>query len=145
MFVFLLAVLLAYQGEIDLSVRLATPGGKSFGPGKFQVEIRRQGQDYVLAFLSNGQLTASIASAPATSLPLGIPIAPAILLWPPPAGGKSETRSKLSPYLTDISWEATLRLYRSVDPSRAEARAVVRVPGKRLEFPLFVDSAAAPR
>ena len=145
MFGLLLAVLVAYQGEIDLPVRLATSAGKSFGPGKFQVEIRRQGQDYVLAFLSGGQLTASITSAPAASVSLGMPIAPATLLWPPPAAGKSETRSKLSPYLSDISWEATLRLYGSPDPSASEGRAVLRVPGKRLEFPLLFDRAAAPR
>lgn len=136
MLALLLGSLLLYSGEIELPAGLYAPSGESFGPGKFAIELRRQGEDYRLNFLRGGKIAASIPSAPAGSAALNVPLAPTTLLWPPPPARKDEIRSKMSPYLANISWEAALRLYGSADPAIKEVCARVRAQGRNLEFPL---------
>ena len=145
-----LAILLAssaallYHGEIDLPVELYTTDGISLGPGKFQVKIRQESQRYALVFLNEGKQAAKIMSVPAGVWSAGVPLAPTTLLWPPPQE-KAEIRSKISPYLANLCWEATLRVYRSAEPSGKEIRAIFQAPTKQIEFPLFLEKPAMKR
>jgi hypothetical protein len=62
-----------------------------------------------------------------------------VVLWPANAAEKQEPKSKLSPYLTNISWQAVLRLYRSRENSGKQVHALLQVKSGKIEFPLYLE------
>src|SRR5688572_14413116 len=94
-----------YVGEVDLPHGVYGPGGESIPAGKRSVEVRVNDGKYTLTFAGPEKQRVSLTGAPFTGLDsFVISVAGTILLWPykePPA---EESRSKLSPYLTNVDW-----------------------------------------
>jgi hypothetical protein len=139
----LLALLLAepgraiYRGEVWLPVELYTASGESIPSGKRELEIRSEGDDYILVFLSGEKRIASVhGKRGARAEGFSIPLVGTILLSPVKI---SPTKSSISPYLTNLSWSATLRLYKASEPASRELRAIFRDKAKRVEFPLLSE------
>lgn len=126
-----------YKGDVRLPLELYTASGESIPSGKQELEIRSEGDGYVLVFRSGEKRIASIqGKTGARAAGFSIPVVGTILLWPVKA---APTKSSISPYLTNLSWSATLRLYQASEPSSKELRAILRDKGKRVEFPLFSE------
>jgi hypothetical protein len=128
-----------YQGEVPLPLELYTAAGTRLEARKYQIEIRQDEGRYWLAFLENNKLIDSVPGRPPSEgASFTVPLMGAVLLWPVSSKEKSEPKSKLSPYLTNISWQAVLRVYRSRENSHSEVRAQMRVGEKTVEFPLYL-------
>jgi hypothetical protein len=132
----------AYRGEVRLPVDLYTEAGGTIASGKYQVEVRLEAGAAKLAFLSGSDVVAAIeADAKRPDTNFTIPLAGTVLLRPveKPKSEESsdQSRSEISPYLTPISWNTTLRFYKS--SSGTQVRAIYRNGKTTIEFPL--DSA----
>jgi hypothetical protein len=126
-----------YRGEVWLPVELYTASGESIPSGKRELEIRSEGDDYILVFLSGEKRIASIhGKTGARAAGFNIPIVGTILLWPVKT---APTKSSISPYLANLSWSVTLRLYQASEPASKELRAIFRDKAIRVEFPLFSE------
>ena len=134
-----------YRSEVALPLELYTPAGTRLEARKYQIEIRQDEGRYWLAFLENGKLIDSVPGrSPSEGASFTVPLVGAVLLWPVDANEKSELKSKLSPYLTNISWRAVLRVYGSRESSKTEVRALMRVGEKTVEFPLYTEKPTPP-
>jgi hypothetical protein len=138
-----------YRGEVRLPLELYTAGGEIIPSGKQDLEIRLAGSEYLLVFVSGQKMIASIPGKAANATPgFNMPVVGTILLQRVEEEKKeekkeaSEMKSRISPYLTNLSWKATLRLYQATAPSSKELRAVFRDEAKRVEFPLFSERPA---
>ena len=132
-----------YRSEVPLPVQLYTPAGTRLEARKYQIEIRQDEGRYWLAFLENDKLVDSVPGrSPSEGASFTVPLLGAVLLWPVESKEKSEPKSKLSPYLTNISWRAVLRVYRSRENSNSEVRALMRLGEKTVEFPLYLEKPA---
>jgi len=147
----LLALLLSgpgqpiYRGEVRLPLELYTAGGETIPSGKHDLEIRLAGSEYLLVFVSGQKTIASIpGKAFSGASGFNMPVIGTVLLQRVEEEKKeaSEMKSRISPYLTNLSWKATLRLYQAAAPSNKELRAVFRDEAKRVEFPLFSERPA---
>jgi len=147
----LLALLLAgpgqaiYRGEVRLPLELYTASGETIPSGKQDLEIRSEGTEYFLVFISGQKRIASIPGKAVNGAPgFNMPVVGTVLLQRVEEEKKeaSEMKSRISPYLTNLSWKATLRLYQAAAPSNKELRAVFRDEAKRVEFPLFSERPA---
>jgi hypothetical protein len=134
-----------YRSEVGLPVELYTAAGTRLEAHKYQIEIRLDEGRYSLAFLENDKLIDSVPGRPPSEgAAFTVPLMGAVLLWPVDSKEKSEPKSKLSPYLTNISWRAVLRVYRSRETANREVRALMRVGEKTVEFPLYLEKPASP-
>ncbi len=151
----LLALLLSgpgqpiYRGEVRLPLELYTAGGETIPSGKHDLEIRLAGSEYLLVFVSGQKTIASIpGKAFSGTSGFNMPVVGTVLLQRVEEEKKeekkeaSEMKSRISPYLTNLSWKATLRLYQAAAPSNKELRAVFRDETKRVEFALFSERPA---
>jgi hypothetical protein len=135
----------AYHGEVALPVELYTGSAAHLEARKYEVEIRLDEGRYALAFLDNNKLIDSVPGRPPTAdSAFTVPLVGAVLLWPADDKEKAEPKSKLSPYLTNISWNAVLRIYRSRESSNKEVRALLRIGEKTVEFPLYLEKPVSP-
>src|SRR5437868_7187205 len=127
-----------YRGEVDLPAEIFTPDGSSISRGKHPLEVRKQGDRYTLVFTGLEKQAATLEGVPFTGLDSFVqPVMGTILLWPANEPTAEESRSKLSPYLTNVDWKATLRLYRSSNPQNEELRVVLADGPKRIQFTLL--------
>jgi hypothetical protein len=134
-----------YRGEVDLPGEVFTADGASITRGKHPLEVRMQGDRYTLVVAGPEKQSASLEGVPFTGLDWFVrPVVGTILLWSAKEPPAEESRSKLSPYLTNVDWRATLRLYRSTDPQNEELRAVLADGPKRIQFTLFSSKPAKP-
>jgi len=134
-----------YRSEVPLPLELYTAAGTHLEARKYQIEIRLDEGRYSLAFLDNGKVIDSVpGQPPSDASAFTVPLMGAVLLWPVDSKEKSEPKSKLSPYLTNISWQAVLRVYRSRESSNSEVRALMRIGEKTVEFPLYLEKPASP-
>jgi hypothetical protein len=129
----------AYRGEVRLPVDLYTQAGEPIAGGKYQVEVRLGAGAPKLAFLSGSDVVASIdAQAKRSDASFTIPLAGTVLLRPvdKPTAEESSDKdgSEISPYLAPISWNTTLRIYKS--SSGSQVRVIYRNGKTTLEFPL---------
>ena len=114
------------------------PDGASVAQGKHDFEIRAHDGQYVLAFLRPEKNSVSIPGTPHKEADsFTVPVTGTVLLWPAKQPQPEESRSKVSPYLTNLDWRATLRLYRSSNPDSNEVRAVFQEGERRIDFVLF--------
>jgi hypothetical protein len=133
-----------YRSEVALPVELYTAAGTRLEARKYQIEIRLDEGRYGLAFLENDKLIDSVPGRPQSEgAAFTVPLMGAVLLWPVDPKEKGEPKSKLSPYLTNISWQAVLRVYRSRESSNSEVRALLRVAEKTVEFQLYLEKPAS--
>jgi hypothetical protein len=136
---------LVYQGEVALPLELYTPAGKRLEARKYQIEVRQDGSRYQLAFLDHDKPVDSVQGrSPSGEKIFTVPIVGTVVLWPANAKDKQEPKSKLSPYLTNISWQAVLRLYRSRENSGKEVHALLQVKSGKVEFPLYLERPVPP-
>jgi hypothetical protein len=134
-----------YRSEVPLPLELYTPAGTRLEPRKYQIEIRLDEGRYSLAFLENDKVIDSVpARPPSDGSAFTVPLTGTVLLWPVDSKEKGEPKSKLSPYLTNISWRAVLRVYRSRESSNSDVRVLMRVGEKTVEFPLYLEKPASP-
>jgi hypothetical protein len=134
-----------YRSEIALPLELYTAAGTRLEARKYQIEIRLDEGRYSLAFLEKDKLIDSVPGRPQSEGAMfTVPVIGAVLLWPVNPKEKSEPKSSLSPYLTNISWRAVLRVYRSRESSNSEVRALLRIGEKTVEFPLYLEKPAPP-
>ncbi len=130
----------AYRGEHTLPMELYTPSGAHLEARKYPIEIRQEGSRYQLVFLDKDKAVDSVPGRyPAGEQTFTVPLMGVVVLWPPEPADKAEPKSKLSPYLTNISWQAVLRVYRSNRSSDREVHALLRVKGETIEFPLYLE------
>ena len=130
----------AYRGEVRLPTDLYSEAGETIAAGKYQVEVRQSGTSATLVFLSGTDAVASIASQTrSTNTNITIPVTGTTLLQPvekaKTAADDSESRSGISPYLAPLSWNTTLRIYKS--NSDSQVRAIYRNGRTVMEFPLL--------
>jgi hypothetical protein len=129
----------AYRGEVALPLELYTPAGRRLEARKYQIEIRQDETRYRLVFLDNDKPVDSVPGrAPSGEKIFTVPIVGTVVLWPANTSEKQEPKSKLSPYLTNISWQAVLRVYRSRENSGNEVHALLQVKSRQIEFPLYL-------
>src|ERR1700722_17093185 len=134
-----------YRSEVPLPLALYTAAGTRLEARKYQIEIRSDEGRYSLAFLENDKVIDSVpARPPSDGSAFTVPLTGTVLLWPVDSKEKAEPKSKLSPYLTNISWRAVLRVYRSRESSNSDVRVLVRVGEKTVEFPLYLEKPASP-
>jgi hypothetical protein len=130
----------AYRGEVTLPMDLYTPSGTHLEARKYQIEIRQEGSRYQLAFVDKDKAVDTVPGrSPNAENVFTVPITGVVVLWPPEPAEKPEPKSKLSPYLTNISWQAVLRVYRSHQSSDREVHALLRAKGQTIEFPLYLE------
>jgi hypothetical protein len=127
-----------YRGAVVFPGDVFAPDGSSVSQGKHDFEIRVRDDRYVLAFPGPERQTVTIPGKPYKELDsFTIPVVGTLLLWPVKEPPPDESRSKTSPYLTNLDWHATLRIYRSSNPESAELRAVFQEGTRRIEFAMF--------
>jgi hypothetical protein len=133
-----------YRGEVALPADWYTPSGTHLEARKYPIEIRQSEGGLSLAFLDGDRVVDSIPGRPPRAdQDFTVPQLGAVLLWPV-TSKPTEPKSKLSPYLTNISWEAVLRIYGARKKPNTELRALLRVKDKTVEFPLYLEKPAAP-
>jgi hypothetical protein len=125
-----------YHGQVELPITLLTSSAVSLPRGKYELEVRVEKKEYTL-FLKQQKLVAAVAGKLLDgTIRSTIPLVGTILLWPNESD-KIDTKSKLSPYLNDLSWKATLRFYKSADSASNEVQAVLIERGNRIGFSLY--------
>jgi hypothetical protein len=138
LFLFLAAPAPLYRGEVSLPQEVFTPDGKSIPPGKHPLEVRSEGGRYTLTIAGPEKENVSLEGTPFAGLGAFVrPLVGVVLLWPAAEPTAEEARSKISPYLTNVDWKATLRIYQSSNPQDEELRAVLADGSKRTQFTLF--------
>ena len=127
-----------YHGSLNLPLEVFTADGAPVSPGKHDLEIRHQGDRYLLAFPGPEKHLVAFPGAAYNGLDsFTIPVVGTVLLWPVKEPPPEETRSKTSPYLTNLDWHATLRIYRSSNPESGEIRAFLQEGTRHVAFTLF--------
>jgi hypothetical protein len=138
LFLFLAGPSLLYRGEVDLPEVVFTPDGKSVPPGKHALEVRTEDGHYALVISGPEKQSIALDGVPFSTLgPFVQPVVGVVLLWPAAEPAVEDTKSKISPYLTNVDWRATLRIYQSSNPQDEEIRAVLADGPKRMQFTLF--------
>src|SRR5206468_2645186 len=111
----------SYKAQIRLPVDLFTRDGALLRKGRFDVEVRFQKERYVLLFLEKDKVVAVVNGQPSEleeskESSHTDPLVGTTLLWPINADDKvKDDNSKGPQYLPGLSWETTLRIYRSSD------------------------------
>jgi hypothetical protein len=125
-------VFVSYKSDIKLPVDMYTADGVRLGKGHFDLEVRSEKGHYSLLFLDKNKTVARLSGETVgkgledskESCP-SVPLVGTTLLLPntPTEKGKS-TAATIAPHLPNLSWKATLRVYKSADPSDKTVRFI---------------------
>jgi hypothetical protein len=145
----------SYKSDIQLPVDMYTGDGVLLQKGHFDLEVRSEGGHYSLLFLDknktiarlNGQTVGKGLEESKDLCPC-IPLLGTTLLLPntPIEKGKG-TAAAVAPRLPNLSWKATLRVYKSPNPSDKEVRFIFQEKENsgqqiRVHFRLFLKKLA---
>jgi hypothetical protein len=118
----------SYQGDIQLPVDLYTSDGVRLAQGRFDLEVRSDDGHYSLLFLDKTKTVARLSGQTVSKGPEDskqscpcVPLVGTTLLWPNKPTEKGKTTAA-APHLPYLSWKATLRVYKSTDPSDKTVR-----------------------
>lgn len=117
-----------YTGQVELPISLYTAEKVELEKGKYDLEIRTSQSGYVLAFLSDGKVLASVNAQSAVSGNSEVPLVGTIYLYPGKSsdaasekhnGGAHGVDNKdfvLAEFLQIRPWNASMRVYKCRNP-----------------------------
>jgi hypothetical protein len=122
----------SYKSDFQLPVDLYTADGVLLRKGRFDLEVGSENGHYLLFFRDKNKTIARLSGQTAgkgleeskESSP-SVPLVGTTLLLPdtPKEKGKGTTAT-VAPHLPNLSWKATLRAYKSSDPSDKTVRFI---------------------